>query len=172
MCVEKTKIVVLGCRFCVDGSMDSILKERLDFAVALADSLGCCFGGFVLSGGQWVIRGKLQVSTEAELMWAYLHTQHKVSLSRVRSETQSRTTVESARNLFGSREELQLCDFIVVTSWSHRRRARKIFSKIFGKSIIVRSPSFEWREWQNLLLSPVAWVVSHFELWRFSFSRR
>lgn len=164
MCFEKTKVVVLGYRLCTDGSMDPILKERLDFAVALADSLGDCFGGFVLSGGRWIIKGGFHGPTEAEVMWGYLHKQHRVPLSQVQSEDESRTTVENASHLFRLKDKLGLNEFIVVTSWSHRRRARKIFSKVFGKQIEVRSAPFKWNEWRVLLLSPVGCIVSNFEL--------
>lgn len=144
--------------------MHPVFKARLDYAVALAESLGDCFGRFIISGGTWIAKGSRQNKSEAGVGSGYLQEEFNISADKIRVEDKSRTTVENAVNLYRQAEQLELCEFVVVTSWSHRRRARKIFERVFGRKVQVRSSSLQWKEWKTLLLSPLGWLVSNLEL--------
>jgi len=146
-------LVVLGHELMYDGGMTTLLRRRLDLALAL----WLRYGRLVVTGG-----APRMGRTEAGVMEGYLISRG-VPPGRILAEHESASTVENAINTW----RLGVVLPTVVTSAYHGGRTRTVFSRVYGHDVrvvsVARDPA-DADEARAALLEPFKLVKAYAEL--------
>lgn len=114
-------VLVLGAHIYPDRPSASLAK-RLDTAAGFLRAHPHTIA--ILCGGQ----GDNEPMPEAEMMASYLQTQHGIPAARLRTETQSRNTIQNIENAKAA-FSLTHARCAVITSDFHLARARRLMDR-------------------------------------------
>jgi len=129
-------IVVLGKKLLPNGQPTSTLVSRMEFSCKIfANEAKVHSDVFMIVTGGKVQTGN-GILSEAEIMKS-LAVQHGIKDSQVLVEDSAMNTIENVLNTREILEEKGLFNIIVITSYYHMERAKKIFERLLGDSFKI-----------------------------------
>ncbi len=126
---ENLAVIVLGNPAKSNGQPSKILKSRLDKALEISKKPNVVTT--IVSGSS-----VYNQFVEAEVMQQYLIL-HGVNNTKIIPEKRARNTFQNAQFSMAILRDLGIKNTVVVTSDYHKRRAKKLFSKITNQFVVV-----------------------------------
>lgn len=150
-------IIILGYTLNEDGSIQLILKSRLDEALSIHEKTDI----FLVCGKRppkMIVPMRCETVTEAETMKQYLIA-NKIPVEDIIKEEQSITTFGNAFYSLDFVKKLQPESIIIIANEFHKPLIKYSFNKAFGKNYLynlhtipdysLNTPDQEIKEWKR-----------------------